>query len=149
MFLSFPGGNKINISKKNDKSDSWPGPASSSNTSASAPVAPSPSPLPPPLAMPVPLPLSLPLPLRPISEVERKEKMMTLSRKFGASRLAIQSMGVEADVNEEKPERGVRTWDYYYYLRFFIVGSFLSRSEFSSNNFTTDIHLMTGYSWTW
>lgn len=66
---------------------------------------------PPPLVAPSSLPAFAPTPApAPLeSREKRREKMMTLSRKFGTSRLAVTSLGIEGDFNsDEKAENAVR-----------------------------------------
>lgn len=66
---------------------------------------------PPPLVAPSSLPAFAPTPVpAPLENREkRREKMMTLSRKFGTSRLAVTSLGIEGDFNsDEKAENAVR-----------------------------------------
>jgi len=75
--------------------------------------------LPPPLSLPPPVPMrdaengGVFLPPRslappPITTAqERREKMMNMSKKFGVSRLAIKSMGIEEEFNEDKPENAI------------------------------------------
>jgi hypothetical protein len=66
---------------------------------------------PPPLVAPSSVPVFAPAPApAPLENREkRREKMMTLSRKFGTSRLAVTSLGIEGDFNsDEKAESAVR-----------------------------------------
>lgn len=66
---------------------------------------------PPPLVAPSSLPVfaAAPVPAPLESREKRREKMMTLSRKFGTSRLAVTSLGIEGDFNsDEKAENAVR-----------------------------------------
>ncbi|ELR21133.1 domain found in dishevelled, egl10, and pleckstrin domain containing protein [Acanthamoeba castellanii str. Neff] len=65
---------------------------------------------PPPLVAPSSLPAFAPTPVpAPLENREkRREKMMTLSRKFGTSRLAVTSLGIEGDFNsDEKAENAI------------------------------------------
>jgi hypothetical protein len=50
-----------------------------------------------------------PAPAQLESREKRREKMMTLSRKFGTSRLAVSSLGIAGDfAGDDKAENAVR-----------------------------------------